>query len=406
MPGPGDLDSSFGEGGRVVTAFGLSTAGQALAIQPDGKIVLAGRFGQFRNYGFNCAACGFAVSRFRSDGSLDASFGQDGLVRTDITPELDAADQLLIQPDGKILVGGYGGKERGVSEPVSDFALVRYMPNGTLDEGFGTAGMVTTDFGFRDGIQAMALQPDGKIIAAGYSIDDIGDGPFSLALARYNMDGDLDLTFGSGGRIVADGGQILALSVLPDGRIRAAGVSGGSFLLASYNQSGSLDTSFGDNGIVTTEAVTFAFGGDMVFAPDGSVFASGSMRYSNPRCSSNAFAVAHFTQDGALDASFGNDGEVRTILTCTSYARAVAPQPDGKVVVAGVAYLGFTTSVFALARYNQDGSRDQSFGRHGKVTTRFDGTQAKAAAVAIDSSGRAVVGGTAGNSFALARYTG
>jgi uncharacterized delta-60 repeat protein len=407
---PGSPDTTFGRDGRVVTDFGSPAVSRAIAIQSDGKIVVAGRIGRFRIGGVPSELRDFAVARYRPNGSLDPTFGRDGVIRTDVTGKIDAATQILIQPDGMIIVAGIGGQSAAF-EPISNFALVRYAPDGTLDEGFGTDGKVTTDFGFRDGIQAVALQPDGKIVAAGYSFDDLGDGAIALAFARYNGDGSLDATFGTGGKVVTVGGQVLAVSVQPDGKILAAGAAccdsgGGEFLvLARYSSGGSLDTSFGDNGIVKTPAGAFSFYGSMIFAPDGSIFASGFSRFSNPKCLSNGFSVAHFTADGGLDASFGHHGVVITIISCSSYAKAVTVQPDGKVVATGFAFPG-DEGVFAVVRYNTDGSRDQTFGRHGKVTTHFDQVNAAATALAIDADGRAVAAGVADRDFALARYLG
>ena len=409
--GPGDLDTSFGEYGQVLTDFGVRAKGTAIAIQSDGRIVVAGRT---RGSRFTTEQADFAVARYLPDGKLDPTFGADGLVTTDISGQIDSASQVLLQPDGKIIVAGTGDRT-AASEPISDFAVIRYTADGRLDQGFGTDGKVTTDFGFTEAVLALALQSDGKIVAGGYSFDDPGDGPSFSALARYNSDGSLDASFGTDGTVLTPGGEVMALSIQPDDRILVVGggccskVGEYVFRLARYYPDGSLDTSFGDQGFVTTHTIRFQgpFSDAVVFGADGSIFAAGFQHYSNERCSCNAFAVVKLSPLGNLDSSFGHDGEVQTIIGSSSYANAVAVLADGKVVAAGFAFpYGGGLGKFAVVRYNADGSRDQTFGRHGKVVTQFGRRPAKAAAVGIDADGRAIVAGIAGRQFASARYLG
>ncbi len=149
----------------------------------------------------------------------------------------------------------------------------------------------------------------------------------------------------------------------------------------------------------------------MTFAPDGSIYVPGFLHYSRPSCTCDGFSVVHFKADGTLDASFGNDRVVPTIVGSPvgSFAQAVTVQSDGKVLAAGFTFRfhGATSlGLFALVRYNADGSRDQTFGSHGRVVTRFGDDDAMAVDVRIDAEGRAVAAGTAGRDFALARYLG
>ncbi len=198
---------------------------------------------------------------------FDPSFGRGGKITTEIGSSSGAAD-IALQPDGKIIAAGSSDDR---------IALARYKPDGSLDPGFG-GGWVTTEIGSRSAAQAVALQPDGKIIAAGSS-----DGTF--ALARYTPDSALDSSFGSGGTVTTPfergSAYAYALALAPDGRIVAAGVAGSEFALARYNADGSLDTSFGDGGKVTTgfdpADVTDDRVAEIVLQPDGKIVAAGTI---------------------------------------------------------------------------------------------------------------------------------
>jgi len=340
-------------------------------------------------------------------GELDPSFGTGGEVRTDFgAGSYDWALGVGIQADGKLVAAGYSDADGW------EFALSRYNLDGGLDGGFGSHGKVLTDFGATDSARAVAIQPDGKIVAVGYS----GSGLYSFALARYNTDGSLDTSFGSGGQILTAFGSsysvALAVAIQSDGKIVAAGYSNvnhtDDFALVRYNPDGSLDSSFGSGGRVLTD-----FGGheDEAYAvalePDGKIVVVGgrgsrtSGRYD--------FALARYEPDGSLDRSFSSDGKVVTEFGGKrDIARALALRPGGEVVA-----VGFTdasgNSDFALARYRRDGSLDPSFGSDGKVVTDFGGgSDDDASAVAIHPGGKLVVAGqtgVSGNSdFALARY--
>src|SRR5439155_996244 len=251
--GPGDLDPSFGTGGRVLTDFGGGDGARALALQADGRIVVAG------SSSAGAFGSDFALARYNSNGSLDPSFGTGGRVLTDFGGD-DEARALALQDDGKIVVaGGFGGP---------CFALARYNPGGTLDTSFGTGGRVLTDFGGDDEAAALALQADGKIVVAGFS----DAGGFALAaLARYNPNGTLDASFGSGGQVLTNFGGAQALALQADGRIVVAG----GIFLARYNQNGNLDPSFGSGGRALTDFDALA----LALQPDGLVVLAGPVFY-------------------------------------------------------------------------------------------------------------------------------
>ncbi|MFD3476717.1 calcium-binding protein [Streptomyces sp. NPDC058695] len=332
----GTLDTSFGGDGTVTTAinnmnpdFQWSEA-HAVALQPDGKIVAVGS--SWRGYE-NC--CWFTVARYNTNGTLDPSFGGgDGRVFTDFGSPDEARD-VAVQPDGKIIALGTSGGEA---------ALARYNADGTPDTSFGGGdGKVTTDpapESLQEGgdARALALQPDGKIVVGGQ----VGTTRFDFVVLRYNVNGTLDTSFSGDGIERTDFGDyesVEGLAVQPDGRIVAAGGSSGRFALARYNVNGSSDTTFGNAGRVLTPG-----GGaqDVVLQPDGRIVVPGS---NGP---GGDFAVLRYNTNGSLDSGFGTGGLVTTDFGGSDQAHGVALQPDGKIVAAGQ---GGPNTDFALARY-------------------------------------------------------
>ena len=247
----GSLDTGFGKSGIVTTSIGSGDdAAHALGIQSDGKIVVAGN-----SSNSNSSKNDFALARYNTDGSLDTGFGTGGIITTSIGSINDAASALGIQSDGKIVAAGssYNGSKY-------DFALARYNANGTLDTGFGTGGIVTTSIGSNNDYANALIQSDGRIVVAGRSFNSSSN-KYDFALVRYNANGTLDTTFGTGGIVTtpigSDWDYAYALGIQPsDGKIVAAGSSNSGsnydFALVRYNTDGSLDTGFGTGGIVTT----------------------------------------------------------------------------------------------------------------------------------------------------------
>jgi uncharacterized delta-60 repeat protein len=356
---------------------------------------------------------------YAADGDLDPSFGSGGMVTTAFNGGPDYAYALAIQSDDKIVVAG-----SAVNAAVTayDFALARYTITGTLDGSFGSGGKVTTEFnGTGDWAFALAIQSDGKIVAAGQAWNP-AQTSFDFALARYNANGTLDGSFGSGGKVTtAFNGQFnaaLALGIQSDGKIVVAGfaynaaMSATDFVLARYNANGTLDGSFGTAGKVTTDfngtgAVANALG----IQSDGKIVVAGQA--SNAAGTSGAFALARYNANGTLDMTFDSDGKVTTDFNGKGVgASALAIQSDGKIVAAGSAYNAAGTSLdFALARYNANGTLDGTFNGTGTVTTDFNGqNETRDYALAIQSDGKIVAAGETRNApatqdFALARYT-
>jgi uncharacterized delta-60 repeat protein len=409
----GDLDPAFDFDGKVSTDFfGDADSALDMVIQPDGRIVVAG---SARNAGSNVD---FALARYNRDGSLDASFGTAGKVTTDFLNIFDQANALALQPDGKIVAAGISRDQMDRA----DFALARYNSDGSLDASFGRGGKVVAGFAGAGAARGIAIQSDGRIVAAGASfVGMIGD----FALVRYNTDGSLDASFGVGGKVTTDffgfSDGANAVRLLPDGRIIAAGSSFRSstlvdFALARYKSDGSLDPSFGAGGKVTTDFFGFSDSASaLVVQPDGLVVAAGGAN--NLNITGTDFALARYNGDGSLDASFGDRGKTTTdFLGILDAAADVALQSDGRIVAVGFASNDLSGLLvdFALSRYDKNGRLDTGFGSGGKVITDFFGDRDVANAVAIQADGQLVVAGTAFNGsvfngstnsdFALARY--
>jgi uncharacterized delta-60 repeat protein len=345
-------------------------------------------------------------------GDLDPTFDGDGKVTTHFIFN-DEAHGVAIQPDGKIVAAGFTvcNPCAGPTEP-RDFALARYNRDGSLDSTFDGDGKVTTDFATNvDQAFAVAIQADGKIVAGGFAWVSGVD----FALARYNTDGSLDPSFDGDGKVTTDYGfgssQVYGLAIQADGKIVAAGYGAATaqdFFLARYTSNGSLDPSFDDDGKVTF----LGFGPNhnqahaVGIQPDGKIVAAGC---ANCLSSSSNFAVARLNTNGSRDPTFDGEGLVTTDFSGNvDQARALALQADGKVVVAGSAITG--QPVFGLARYHTDGSLDSTFDGDGKLTTQFGNGDA-AEGVAIQRDGKIVAAGgvcascVAGGYFGLARYT-
>lgn len=356
LAAPGDLDGTFGTDGIVQTDFaGRADIARAVTIQSNGRIVAVGSSGHR-----------FAVARYRADGSPDASFSFDGVLKTEVG-EAGSAEAVAVQGDGGILVAG-GATRR--------FVVVRYLADGSVDRRFGGDGIVK--IGFDDGAASaedVVVQPDGRILLAG-GVTGLSGGFFfgRFALARLEADGSFDRTFGTMGRVVTRmhrccGGGITAVALQDDGRIVATGGSGREqYTLARYDSQGVLDDSFGEEGVVFTD---FHNGrsNDVAIQADDRIVVAGTAGYFSP----TDFGLVRYRANGSLDDSFGGDGKIRTDFGGDSTGTSVVVQPNGKVVVGGGVgrHEIDPYEQFALARYRHDGSRDTSFGSGGRMVTEF-----------------------------------
>jgi uncharacterized delta-60 repeat protein len=398
----GDLDPTFGNGGKVVTDFNNSTDWLSrIAVQPDGKIVAIGDTHPSHKG---------ALARYNPDGTLDATFGNGGKVIT-VANVRESAAGLLILPGGKIMISG------SIDLPSSydtSFALLRFNSDGSVDSTFGNGGIVTTNVGSDDDqAYAIALQSDGKIVAAGrrgIHFNPTEQRKGNVALARYNPDGSLDATFGNGGTVVNDFGQglesyAIQLTIQPDGKIVIAGEGSYYFLVARYNSNGTLDTTFGGSGFrFANFSSNWDSATDAVLQPDGKIVLVGSSIVNSPY---DSFAMARFNSDGSLDQSFGNGGKV--LMVDQGDLNAVALQGDGKLIALG--NYNSTNSPFVLLRFDVNGSLDTTFGSGGTVTTSFGGATTWGVALAFQADGKLLAGGLTSSDiyfnnsdFALVRY--
>jgi len=394
---PGAPDVTFGSGfGKVITPIGGGDdLANSLVLQPDGKIVVAGY-----------CSIGSCLARYLANGALDTSFNTTGKVITPIGSGVDIAYSLALQPDGKIVVAGYCANGTNY-----DFCLARYLANGALDISFNTTGKVITPIGSGDdGAFSLALQPDGKIVVAGYCSNGTN---FDFCLARYLANGTLDTSFNTTGKVITliggsdDGANSLALQ--PDGKIVVAGScfngTNYDFCLARYLASGALDTSFNTTGkVITPTGGAVAY--NLALQPDGKIVVAGY-------CSNGTnldFCLARYLANGALDTSFNATGKVITPMgSGQDSAQSLALQPDGKIVVAGSCYNG-TNNDFCLARYLANGALDTSFNTTGKVITPIGSGDDVATSLALQPDGSIIVAGYCSNGtnndFCLARYEG
>jgi uncharacterized delta-60 repeat protein len=398
----GVLDPTFDGDGIVVTGVGGNDDIRAMVIQPDGKIVVAGSSDE-----------DLALARYGANGALDASFGVNGIVITDIPGYSSKGEAVALQSDGKIILGG----RICVSSPYCDFALVRYLDNGSLDTSFDGDGIVITDFdyyGLTDSkLSAIGIQTDGKILAVGQTVDCCPD--FSvISLARYNPDGSLDTSFSGDGKLITSFiFDPSALVIQPDGKFIVAGdvdTHGGlnsilKMTVIRFNNDGTFDTSFNEKGyvIINVPPQNESGGHAVALTPNGKIVVVGSVVEIGGY--SGRMVVVRLNPNGSLDTTFDGDGIVVTDFGGTKghqggYAAAV--QLDGKIVAAGKSnYLG--TDDFALARYNSDGSLDKSFSGDGKKITSI-GNYDAIHAIALQADGKIVVAGSSDSDFALARY--
>jgi uncharacterized delta-60 repeat protein len=392
-----------------------------LAIQPDGKIVAVG-MSRRKSVG----ADAFALARYTVRGRLDSAFGRGGKVLMPF-PSRRAARAVAVLPGGKIVAAG------------ELWTLVRYTRTGKVDPGFGHGGTLTTDFGGPTNsvltvIRALAVQRDGKIVAAGLAW--LSPGAY-FALSRYTRGGKLDPTFGRGGKVLTrfHGDSAVAVALQPDGKI----VVSGSVRIVRYTSRGALDSGFGNGGVVRVGIRI----GSIALQGDGEIVAAGSSsvrRAGAVTGTDSDFALVRYDRDGRLDASFGDGGRAMINFGAdptgnsggsSDVASAVAVQADGKIVAAGTTDVRGTfcggrhlsgiasrenLSIcpdIALARFDADGTLDAAFGDGGKVLTpsvccRAGAREsaATAEAMAIQRDGKIVVGGLGpGYDFGVLRYT-
>ena len=374
----GDLDPLFGSGGVVTTDIASSSdSGGIVALQPDGKIIVAGSAQNLSN-----GQLSVALVRYNPNGSLDPTFGSGGIVVTTINT---FANDVVLQGDGKIVVSAGG-------------LIARFNPNGSVDPTFGSGGTINLL------ASSLAIQSDGKILAAV-----IAGGDFTVA--RLNPNGSLDATFGNGGQVSTDlGGNdtAKAIGLQSDSKIVASGMSGDAAGVVRYNPNGSLDPTFGSGGIV----LTFVAGGNfsrMTIQQDDKILIAGDVQDEAIILGGDSdFAMLRYNPNGSPDPTFGFGGLVITdVGNNNEHLNDVTVQPNGKIVLVGsIIAASFD---FAVLRYNPNGSLEGAFGSGGIVITDLGGENDFPSSVVVQPDGFIVVAGSSSindDDFLVTRYEG
>jgi uncharacterized delta-60 repeat protein len=396
--GPGALDLTFGLRGTV--ALNPSTQFKdthAVTVQPDGKVLITGWIQSCPS-----APChgDIIVIRYNANGTLDTGFGTNGVVITDYSRQNESAYDIAVQADGKIVVAaGLGGGPAGPSDPNFDilgFKLVRYNTDGSLDTSFGTGGRVYEPLDEISGTpQSMVIQPDGKIVVSG-----IG-GNSKLFVARFNSNGSLDTGFATGGRVATTAYNVYSaeLARQADGKlvIAASSVSD-TFKLIRFDTDGTPDSNFGNNGVVISSDFDGRFKPAVGIQSDGKIIVSGGYENDALRIP----PLRRFNTDGTVDAGFvPNHGYIVNgrCRDCTQSVRRVFPLADGRFYLAGL-YIsdGHVPFYFSVSRYLSNGSIDQSFGFRGTSLFRHANSPqpflANVADAALQPDGKIIMAGT------------
>jgi uncharacterized delta-60 repeat protein len=356
VPTAGGVDDRFNTGGTI----GANNEVRAVAIQSDGKIIIGGDFTTARGTTQN------RIARLNTDGTLDTGFNTGGTVGVSA-----AVLAVAVQSDGKIIIGGNFTTARGTTQNY----IARLNTDGTLDTGFNTGGTVGAD----NPVYAVAVQSDGKIIIGGTFIT--ARGTTQNRIARLNTDGTLDTGFNTGGTIGADGG-VYAVAVQSDGKI----IIGGFFTtargttqnrIARLNTDGTLDTGFNTGGTIGVSAFVSA----IAIQSDGKIIIGGF--FTTARGTTQNY-IARLNTDGTLDTGFNTGGTIGV----DSEVRAVAVQSDGKIIIGGTFITARGTTQNYIARLNTDGTLDTGFNTGGTI-----GVSATVRAVAVQPNGKIIIGG-------------
>lgn len=383
----GTLDPTFGNDGIVETAIS-STANSAtgVIVQPDGKIIST-------FYAEEPILDMAAVARYNTDGSLDDNFGTNGIVALQIGTNSAYAMDAALQPDGKIVIGAYSWD---FNESTGDFILIRLLDDGTLDNSFGTDGKVVVDSGGSDVAAKIKVLANGKLLLVGKSQD-------KFSAARFNIDGTLDTTFGVNGWSligfpVGSVSAANAVAIQDDNKILLGGyifdntTYSNQVAAVRLNADGSPDESFGTEG-----KVNFMFGeyddasDGIAVQSDGKIILGGSTMTDI----SFDFAAVRLNNDGSIDNRFGNNGLATAGIDggIFNFARSMQLQSDDKIIISGLVNYG-DTSDFAMIRFDKNGTIDNTFGNNGKVSTDIDGREDEVQAITLQQDNKIIVVGS------------
>ena len=411
LTAPTGLDSSFGTAGWTTTNFGSTDRADAMIVQPDGKIVVAGTW--------DGGQADFAIARYNADGSLDSSFSGDG--RANLTfgaPEFGGVERawgLARQADGKLVVVGQTDAGGGVAD---NFAIARLETDGTLDDTFSGDGKLVVDFGFHDEAHAVAIQPDGKIVVVGQAASDV-------AVLRLLSDGTLDESFNNTLTPTPENGNgryrftlagtdfARAVAIQSDGAIVIAGATTGpgtrDFAVVRLLSSGALDSAFDGDGWMQVDFSWSETAESVIALPDGRILAGGPADGGG-----SDFALVRLLPGGTLDPAFnpGADdptnfnGQARVNFGGADFLQAIALQADGKIVAAGYTNAGGgTVQNIAVLRLTTEGVADTTFAADGRAIYDFAGNEA-AYAAAVQPDGRILVAGSRNSDIFVMRLVG
>lgn len=368
------LDYNFYCNGKAAIRTGGGTS-SAMAIQPDGKILVGGRGGE------TLSNSGYCIARFNANGTVDSSFGVNGKV---ITIYGGSIQSIIVCPDGKILAGGFLGT----------VMIAKYLSNGTLDSSFGTNGLLQPQFaGIRYSYcYSLKLQDDGKIVMAG-NVNGV-----SALVARFLPNGQFDVSFAQQGYAIIPTAYIaFDVAIQTDGKILIAGqgLGANNFLLARFLTDGTTDTQFGNNGTVLTDLSSMS---EYIFSialqSDGKIVAAGRYDYNSQYSNFFKTAVVRYNTDGSLDNSFGINAIASLQFDSASAdPKKVMLQPDGKIMVAGDYTDIYHFHKPMLAKFNSNGVLDNTFGNNGAVITTQFGDSVSCRTAALQPDGKIILGG-------------
>lgn len=404
---PGSLDTTFGLGnGKVIVPIIASgdNVARAMALQPDGKIIVVGSCG-------STTSRDFCVARLDPSGALDTTFSSDGKLTIQVGTGNSDAYAVALQPDGKIVIAGSCGVVSA-----RDFCLTRLNANGTVHTSFADNGRAITPVGTGDDAAAgVAIQSDGKIVVAGTCTL---SGSEAFCVVRYTAAGELDTTFSTDGKVLigvtAEPDVARAITLQFDEKILVAGYCGDTVVKVDFCairllSNGTLDTSFDFDGRVSASIGNFIdVANAIAIQADGKIIIAGATTLTSGDPSMSAVRHNPF---GSLDTSFSANGRLSfSVGSGADSVQGVAIQSDGKIVLAGSCEVG-TAYDFCVARRNSDGSADATFAVTGSVITPISAaSDDRAAGVALDGVGNIVVAGSCGLSpnrdFCVARYEG
>lgn len=392
----GAVDSAFGSAGgfAIVDNAGFDDELWDLAVQPDGKIVLVGTSD-------NGSDLNFMVARLLSNGTLDTTFGVGGIALTTIGGLNDVAESVALQTDGGILVVGYSRNAIGND----DFAVARYLTSGVLDTAFGAAGVVTGPISAtgHDQIHSISVLSDGRFVVGGESVT--GGGDSDVALARYLSNGQLDTSFGGTGVVVTpvftvDDDRLYGVAIQPDGKIVGVGntIDSGSsnFLVTRHLANGNLDSSFASNGVFRLDLGIEESFSQVILQGDGKLLIVGQISLGGGNVD---VVVYRFSSDGAIDSTFATNGRAQFDWTgAINTGQRIFQHSDGRLSVAGESDAGIFD--FGLARLESGGALDTTFSSDGKMVISVPGVPALSyhSRAAGTQNGQVILAGTGSTS--------